>query len=235
MWRTASMALGMKSDWTAGEGGKLIRRALLLIALLLVIAIGCLAGLIAIESLEVPDAEADAAAEKGATAAIAIDPPRTIADVALVDQHGAEARLSDFRGSLALLTFGYTHCPDVCPLTLNEFRRVREKMGELREGARFVFVSVDGARDRPDRLRRYFELRRLDGIVALTGAEAAVRQLGADLGVAFERTAVEADGGYLVNHTTGAFLLDREGRWIKRYPYGIAPSAIASDIAKLLS
>ena len=163
---------------------------------------------------------------------ISIAPPRPMPDFTLTNQHGEAMNLSDLRGRYALLTFGYTHCPDVCPLTLNEFRRVRESLDELAAHVAFVFVSVDGQRDRPAVLRRYFAARQLEGLIGLTGAEADVRQLGRDYGLSFERS---GENPHLVNHTTGAFLLDPAGRWIRRYPFGVMPSLIVDDLTVLLA
>ena len=164
--------------------------------------------------------------------AITIEPPRPMPDFTLTNQHGERMSLSDLRGRYALLTFGYTHCPDVCPLTLNEFRRVRETLGELASEVAFIFISVDGQRDRPEVIRRYFAARQLEGMIGLTGDEADVRRLGGDYGLAFERGAEAA--GYLVNHTAGSFLLDGEGRWVMRYSFGVMPSLIADDLKALL-
>ena len=163
--------------------------------------------------------------------AIKIEPPRPMPDFTLTNQHGERMSLSDLRGRYALLTFGYTHCPDVCPLTLNEFRRIRESLDELAAHVAFVFVSVDGQRDRPAVIRRYFATRQLEGLIGLTGDEADVRQLGRDYGLSFERS---GENPSLVNHTTGAFLLDPAGRWIRRYPFGVMPSLIVDDLTALL-
>ena len=163
--------------------------------------------------------------------AIKIEPPRPMPDFTLTNQHGERMSLSDLRGRYALLTFGYTRCPDVCPLTLNEFRRIRESLDELAAHVAFVFVSVDGQRDRPAVIRRYFATRQLEGLIGLTGDEADVRQLGRGYGLSFERS---SENPSLVNHTTGAFLLDPAGRWIRRYPFGVMPSLIVDDLTALL-
>ena len=165
--------------------------------------------------------------------AVKIEPPRSMPDFTLINQNSERISLSDLRGRYVLLTFGYTHCPDVCPLTLNELRRIRESLNELAAHVAFVFVSVDGQRDKPEVIHRYFAIRQLEGMIGLTGAEADIRQLGADYGLSFEQTAGRAD--YLVNHTAGSFLLDREGRWMMRYQFGVMPSLIADDLKTLIA
>ncbi len=166
---------------------------------------------------------------------IIIDPPLAMPDFTLRDQSNKPLSLSDLRDNYVLITFGYTNCPDVCPLTLNEFRRVRNALGSSSEGVAFVFISVDGERDSPEALRNYFALRELDGIIGLSGEEDRVRALGTDYGLSFEMTKPDKRGGYLVNHTAGSFLLDPRGRWIRRYQFGLPSSRIVADLEGLLA
>ena len=166
---------------------------------------------------------------------IAIAPPVEVADFTLVNAAGARTSLRDLHGRHVLLTFGFTHCPDVCPLTLNDFKRIRTLLGDIADQAHFVFISVDGKRDTAEALREYFSFRELDDIIALTGDEAYVRALGAPFGLAFKVSDEPAPGGYLVNHTAGSFLLDSAGRWIKRYQFGLPAAAIASDLRATLA
>ena len=166
---------------------------------------------------------------------IAIDPPLPMSDVALTTHMGASASLSDLRGQVTLLAFGFLHCPDICPLTLHEMLRTREMLGDAAARAGFVFVSVDGARDTPEAMRHYLAFREMDGILGMTGPEEKVRQAGETLGIAFEISQDEAPGGYLVNHTAGFFLLDEEARWIRRYHFGVSARAIADDMRRLIT
>lgn len=166
---------------------------------------------------------------------IIIDPPLAMPDFTLRDQFNKSVSLSDLRGNYVLITFGYTNCPDICPLTLGEFRSVRNSLGSSSEEVAFLFISVDGERDSPEALRNYFALRELDGIIGLSGGEDAVRALGIDYGLSFEMTKPDKRGGYLVNHTAGSFLLDRNGRWIRRYQFGLPPSRIVADLRGLLA
>ena len=71
-----------------------------------------------------------------------INPPRDMPDFTLTNQDGDLTSLSDLRGKYVLITFGYTHCPDVCPLTLNEFRRIRESLGDNAEQMSSLYLSV---------------------------------------------------------------------------------------------
>lgn len=182
------------------------------------------------QSEAAPFRVADAAPFDGV---IVIEPPIEAPDFALSDQFGQTFQLRDLLGRRALLTFGFTNCHDICPLTLGDFQRVQELLGEGAHAMAFVFISVDGRRDQPEALRRYLESRDLAGIIGLTGDEAAVRALGAPFGLSFEVNGDISTGAYMVNHTTGSFLLDARGRWIRRFQFGVAPESIAAEISRL--
>lgn len=166
--------------------------------------------------------------------AIRIEPPIDLTDFPLNDQYGQPFKLSDLRGRHILLTFGFTNCPDICPLTLSEFQQIRDMLGDRADEVAFVFISVDGRRDTPAVLRSYFEYRELDGIIALTGREETVRAIGAPLGLSFEVSGDASAGAYAVNHTAGSFLLDASGRWIMRYQFGLPPDRIAAELRTYL-
>lgn len=164
------------------------------------------------------------------------DPPRPIADFALTDQHGNTVNFSDFRGKPVLLFFGYTHCPDVCPTTLGEFRFIRTRLGEDADRVHFVFISVDGTRDTPEVLAAYLNM--FEGsFVGLTGPEDVVAQIGQQFSVFFEisgATGTPSAAGYFVDHTAYTYLIDAEGQLIVTYPFSADPSGIAGDIRTVL-
>jgi len=166
--------------------------------------------------------------------AIGIEPPVDVPDFNLTDQFGESFNLRDHRGRLVLLTFGFTNCPDICPLTLSDLQRVHAMLGEKAEQLALVFVSVDGRRDRPEVLRDTFAFRKLDDFIGVTGGEDDVRNAGAPFGLAFEVSGDASTGAYSVNHTAGSFLLDRRGRWIMRFQFGVPPERIAAELQKLL-
>lgn len=160
----------------------------------------------------------------------AISPPRDMPDFTLTNQDGELTSLSDLQGRYVLITFGYTHCPDVCPLTLNEFRRIKESLGDLANEVEFVFISVDGKRDTPAIIKEYFETRKLDNFIGLTGDDVDLKRLGVDYGLFFDISDNESGGVYLVDHTAGSYLLNPDGQWIMRYQFGVMPSLIVGDL-----
>ena len=165
---------------------------------------------------------------------IRIEPPIDLPNITLSNQDGEPFNISDLRGRYILLTFGFTNCPDICPLTLSDLQQVRILLGDRADEVAFVFISVDGRRDTPAVLRRYFTFRGLDGIMALTGSEDTVRVFGAPLGLSFEVSSEVSAGAYTVNHSAGSFLLDARGRWIMRYQFGLPPDRIAAELRTLL-
>lgn len=163
-----------------------------------------------------------------------IDPPRPMPNFTLIDQYGEPLQRSDLGGKLTLFTFGFTHCPDICPLTLNDFKTIQRDLGDSATNINFVFISVDGKRDTPEVLRRYFEQRGLENFIGMTGTEAQLREIGTPYNLQFVYGEPDANGNYTVDHTAGSFVLDAEGRWIARYVFGIETSLIVDDLRDLL-
>ena len=173
-------------------------------------------------------------AEGGATS---IMPPREVFDFTLTSHTGEPVSLSDLRGKPVLMSFGYTHCPDVCPLTLTVYNRVNELLGEDADKAHFVFVSVDGERDTPAQLASYLQLRGVDDFaLAMTGSEGDLRSLGADYGLYFEHQApLNGDSdNYAVDHTASTFLIDAEGKLSTIFGFGAQPEVIYGYLAEAL-
>jgi len=162
--------------------------------------------------------------------AIAVNPPLEIVDFTLIGQDGEATTLSALRGKIVLMAFGYTHCPDVCPVTLARFKQVKDSLGEMSSDVAFVFVSVDGERDTPERLNEYLPM--FDpSFIGLTGEQdnvrAVISQYGGDFNIK------DAEGlrkNYTVDHTASSFLMDAEGRWVQTFEYNTAPSIIVETI-----
>ena len=129
----------------------------------------------------------------------------------LTDDHGKAVTAADYRGKIALLYFGYTHCPDVCPLTLAHLHVVMQRLGKLADGAQILFVSVDPARDTPAALHAY--VTAFDPHVAgLTGSPADIEALTKRYRAAFSREPGAKDGSYEVSHSSGIYIFDANGK-----------------------
>ncbi|WP_425147874.1 SCO family protein [Deinococcus sp.] len=113
-------------------------------------------------------------------------------------------------GQTTALFFGFTHCPDICPVTLAYLERVRRQLTpEQRRGFRVVFVSLDPARDTPAKLESY--VRYFGAAQGVQVREPALATLARSYGVSYVRAALPG-GGYSINHTSATFLIDARGR-----------------------
>ena len=163
----------------------------------------------------------------------AINPPVPAEDFVLTAGQGADWRLSDQRGRLVFIFFGYTTCPDICPATLGELKQVRARLGAQAEDVQVVFVTVDPQRDTPDRMSKYASA--FDpSFVALTGSEAALQPVWKAYGV-FRAINENASGaGYLVDHSTRIYLIDRDGNLRVTYSFGTPIEDLVQDVKFLL-
>lgn len=164
----------------------------------------------------------------------AVDPPVEVPDFELIDEHGQPWRLSEQRGKVIFLFFGYTSCPDVCPTTLATWSRAHGALGEDADRVRFVFVTVDPERDTPERLGMHVDAFEPD-FVGLTGSQAELEAVYRVFDVYYEKdTASQSALGYLVSHTATAFVLDPEGRWRLKETYGTLAEDLVHDARQLL-
>lgn len=136
------------------------------------------------------------------------DPPR-VSRVALTDQYGQPFDASRLDGRWTLLFFGFTHCPDVCPTSLEALARAAST---LRADPRFgtqgqvLFVSVDPERDTPEVLARYVAYFAPD-LLGATGSGEALSALARDVGALFMKVP-QAGADYTVDHSAGIFFID---------------------------
>ncbi len=152
----------------------------------------------------------------------------------LTNQRGERTRLSELAGNAVMLFFGYTYCPDICPATLARMRSVRAALPP-EEAARLVgvLVSVDPARDTPQRLGEYVEF--FDpSFLGLTGSEAELHAIARRYGAHFEIPEGQPDDGYLVNHSIVGYLIDPVGQ-VRALYFGDEPvGEMAADVRGLL-
>ena len=162
-----------------------------------------------------------------------IPPPNPAPALALTDQHGQPFDLASQRGRAVLLFFGYTNCPDICPTTLSDFLTVRDALGDQADDVAFVLVTVDPARDTPDRLTQYLDF--FDpGFIGLTGTDEQIAQAKQGYGVYSQIQESASSLGYLVEHTSAMFVIDPDGNYRLTYAYGTDPAIVAEDVSHLL-
>jgi protein SCO1/2 len=152
----------------------------------------------------------------------------------LTNDLGQPVTAKDYRGDVVLLYFGYTHCPDVCPLTLAHLHAALKKLGAEADGARILFVTVDPARDTPAVLHAY--VRAFDPrAVGLTGTPRAIEALSKRYRSAFSREPGDANGNYEVTHSSGIYIFDRAGRARVLSTPGTQQADLVHDLNLLLT
>jgi len=144
-------------------------------------------------------------------------------------------RLADYRGKVAVLYFGYTFCPDACPTTLAALGETLKSLaaGELAE-VRPIFISLDPERDDVKRLKEYAAFFH-PSIVGATGTPERVRRVANQYGVLYAKQKVDSAGGYVLDHSSFLYVVDRRGRLAASLPHGAAPKEIALALRQALS
>jgi protein SCO1/2 len=138
---------------------------------------------------------------------------RELEDFALSDQQGQTYTLDNLRGQWSLIFFGYSYCPDICPMTLYLLNQVDALVnaGNPANPVEIVFVSVDPERDTSDRLKEYVEYFN-PRFTGLTGARQQIDRLVNSLGVYYRKQESSDGKTYLVDHSAGLFLINPAGK-----------------------
>ena len=161
------------------------------------------------------------------------DPALPAPEIDLIRDNGSSFRLSELRGSVVLLFFGYASCPDVCPTTLSELRKVNEELGQDADQVEVVFVTVDPGRDTSAKIQQYVSMFN-PTFIGLSGTQEELEPVWREYGVYRE---VDQDtssaSGYLVTHTARVYVIDREGNMRLSYSYGTPVEDIVHDLKVL--
>ena len=140
-------------------------------------------------------------------AGIVFDDPQKIDTVQLVDHAGEEFDVGRLQNRWSLIYFGFTNCPDLCPLTLTQFAKLDEELGiEPTPPIQYIFVSVDPDRDTPDRLGAYVEFF-LPELIGVTGNSADLEKFARQLAVGFKAHSDQGEN-YPVDHSNAILLVN---------------------------
>ncbi len=159
------------------------------------------------------------------------------AEIELTAHTGEAFRLSDSKGKLTLLFFGYSKCPDICPATLGVASQMLEQLGKDAGRVQFLFVTSDPERDTPAVLAQYVA-RFHPGVIGLTGTAAALKAVEGAYGVMSEVEAHDhgdTSAAYEVGHTSRVYLIDARGDLRLSYLAGVSAGDLLADIQYLLS
>ncbi len=147
---------------------------------------------------------------------------QTPQDFTLMDQDGRSFSLGSLRGQFVLMTFGFTHCPNICPTTLGNLAAIyRDLTPPEQARLQVLFISIDPGRDTARILKDYVPFFD-EHFIGLTGSAEQIAQVAKSYGVSYEivpqQTSIAANS-YTVNHSTYTYLVDPTGRWIALYNY----------------
>ena len=149
-------------------------------------------------------------AETRANGLFLFDTPRDVGDFSLTDHRGLSFTRDDLTDRWTLIFFGFTHCPDICPTTMAELAELKSQLADTEASdARVVMVSVDPARDTPDRLAQYLPYFHPD-FIGVTGEFADILSVAQRLNAPFRKVS-EPDGGYQMEHSANVMLMNPRG------------------------
>lgn len=161
-------------------------------------------------------------------------------DFTMIDvETGRTVSQTDFRGKIVMLYFGYTHCPDVCPLTLSHTVQIFHRLGARAKDIRFLFVTVDPQRDTLPALKKYISLFGAGNIIGLRGTAAELKAAATRVGARYGVHPSPNPTKYAVTHTSLVYVFNRQGA-PEFTIAGLSSTAfdiqgIASDLAHLVS
>jgi protein SCO1 len=150
----------------------------------------------------------------------------------LSDHTGTRRRLEDFRGKAVVVSFGFTHCPDVCPTTLADLSQAVKSLGPEAERVQVLFVTVDPERDTPEVLAKYvtaFDPR----FLGMYGDAAATQRTAKEFKVYYEKRTTGSS--YSVDHSGQSYVIDPQGRLRLFVRHDRIASDLAPDLEKLLA
>ncbi len=212
-------------------------------------AIAVVAGIIANKSVYRKNSDASAgsqtaAAEKQqletlqaslATTHVFPESFNTVPAFALTDQQGDSVTESLFKDQWSMVFFGYTHCPDICPMTMTIMNSVTDKLkASNTQPLQVVFVSVDPKRDTVDVLGKYMNFFNPE-FKGITGELADVLALTGELGIVASYSIIEGTEDYLVDHTASMLLIDPAGRVRGKFSAPHKVDSIVEDYKKIIN
>jgi protein SCO1 len=160
------------------------------------------------------------------------NPAREAPDFAVSGSDGTALTLSHYRGKVVVLGFGYTSCPNVCPVTLAVLAQAHRKLGSLGSQVQIIYLTVDPERDNAERLKQY--LAAFDpSFVGGTGTAAQMAAVRTSYGVTAEKVGTGSD--YAVAHSSFVYLITREGKLRALMPFGHKADDYVHDISMLLN
>lgn len=153
-------------------------------------------------------------------------------DISISDVEGVHRKLSDFAGKVTIVTFGFTHCPDVCPTTLSELQEVMNELNGQQKNVQILFVTIDPNRDTPSLLKEYLAAFN-PSFIGLRGTREETAQAAKNFRVLYRQVFDSQGGNYSMEHTVGVYVLDSTGK-PSVYARSADPKILLPEIERLL-
>jgi protein SCO1/2 len=152
----------------------------------------------------------------------------------VLQSNQGEFRLAEQRGKLVLIYFGYTFCPEICPTNLAVLTQALNELNEQElQQIQSVFISVDPARDTLEHLQNYTQYFH-QNIIGLTADAETVADVARRYGAAYRKVTGESKGGYLIDHSSFIYLVDRRGQLKHSFPHATDPRVMVNTIRQFL-
>ena len=152
----------------------------------------------------------------------------------LLSSNNQYVSLEDFQGKVVLMFFGFTACPDTCPLTLSKLKQVMARLDQ-KKPVQQLFITVDPKRDNPEKLKSFLSTFNLN-IIGLTGTEEEILHVAELYGSAYMKNpTINSETSYLMIHTGYVYLIDQQGQVRAIYPQDTEEIRIIEDIRQLLA
>ena len=152
------------------------------------------------------------------------------ADFELTDHRGMVQTDEDLRGEWLLVFFGFTNCPDVCPMGLATIARAMDELGDEAQRVQPLFISVDPERDTPGVLAEYVQLFH-PAILGLSASPEKLQETAENFAIFYEKVEeASAPDGYTMAHTSSILLFDPEGEFVRLFGYDASGEDIAADL-----
>ena len=144
-----------------------------------------------------------------------------------------DVSLTDYRGKLVVMYFGYTFCPDICPATLANVGQALRDLGSRADDIQVIMVSLDPERDTPEKLSDYVDQFH-PSMIGITGTKEKLDEVASLYGIFYQKAEGSDATGYLIDHTATLLVLDREGYLKLVFPFGVTSQEIADDLKYML-
>jgi cytochrome oxidase Cu insertion factor (SCO1/SenC/PrrC family) len=193
------------------------------------LAICCGLGFLSSAAGSVPAEEADASSAAALMDALMWGQEPIGGPFELIDHTGARRTDADYRGKLALIYFGYTYCPDICPTDLQAMASALDLLGDGARAVQPLFITIDPERDTPEHLANYVSLFH-PRLVGLTGEAEAVRRAARAYKVYYAKVVLQESSDYVMDHSAFIYLVNADGQYLGFFPPGTSPERMATII-----